>query len=847
MVASQEPPLKVHLSRFHSQLASEKDYVQTFNCQVCEFNEPCSENEFFTHLRKHLKLMQKVQCPYLDCDFETNVYSTFNTHKNRNHDQKYSTSSLQFKPGIAVQLCGTEESTSVPAEPVPAEDVTSLEEEDLTDVGVDVNDLNSQLEHNLASLFLKMQTILNISESALQEIIQQIGQVFQLSEPVMFSVVEEILRCHYPDIDNAVVKEVVCAVTDTNVFLKHTSAGGSLSTSNRRATYIAKEFPVMEPVEFVTEKQGQNIVYIPLIKMLQALLSKDDVLDKALTTSSSKGSGYSNYRDGSHFSENAISEDEFRIALGLYIDDFEVANPLGTSKKKHKLCAVYWVLANLHPKYRSSLHAIQLAVLCKVNTVKEKGYHEVLRPLIEDLASLEENGVYVEKLGASIKGTVLYVAADNLAAHALAGFQESFIVERMCRFCMATREEIQTKNVSSGFYTLRTKDAHDSQVQEVKQDPSKVAHCGVKGGCVLGENLKYFHAVDGFPPDILHDFLEGVVPFELHLCIQDLIKKKYISLETLNQAIKEFPYSFSDKTDKPQPVPKTFASKKTFGGNGHENLCLIRLLPLMIGHLVPEGDETWEVLMVLKDVLELVVSLRFTDESLFYLESKISEHRELLLNAFPACRLRPKHHYIEHYPRLTKVFGPLIDMWTMRFEGKHKFFKTVIHETQNFKNVPLTLARRHQKMMAYHLDCASFFKPALQANKVKSIMISSLPGNIQDILHQRCGLQNTVLSAVSVNIDGMNYAADMVVSVGSCGGLPEFRQIKQVLVINADIVFLCKSMIAWYHEHLRAYELTQSSTGLVASQLTEFNDVFPLLAYQVRGTLFVSLKHYILC
>lgn len=150
-------------------------------------------------------------------------------------------------------------------------------------------------------------------------------------------------------------------------------------------------------------------------------------------------------------------------------------------------------------------------------------------------------------------------------------------------------------------------------------------------------------------------------------------------------------------------------------------------------------------------------------------------------------------------------------------------------------------------MMAYHLDCASFFKPALQANKVKSIMISSLPGNIQDILHQRCGLQNTVLSAVSVNIDGMNYAADMVVSVGSCGGLPEFRQIKQVLVINADIVFLCKSMIAWYHEHLRAYELTQSSTGLVASQLTEFNDVFPLLAYQVRGTLFVSLKHYILC
>lgn len=220
----------------------------------------------------------------------------------------------------------------------------------------------------------------------------------------------------------------------------------------------------------------------------------------------------------------------------------------------------------------------------------------------------------------------------------------------MCRFCTATREEIQTKNVSSGFYKLRTKDAHDRQIQEIKQDPSKVALYGVKGKCVLSERLKYFHAVDGFPLDILHDFLEGVFPFELYLCIQDLIKKKYISLETLNQGIKEFPYSFSDKTDKPQPVPKTFASKKTIGGNGHENWCLIRLLPLMIGHHVPEGDMTGKMLMVLKDVCELVLSLTFTDESLFYLESKLSEHRELLLNAFPDCRLRPKHHYIEHYP-----------------------------------------------------------------------------------------------------------------------------------------------------------------------------------------------------
>lgn len=72
-------------------------------------------------------------------------------------------------------------------------------------------------------------------------------------------------------------------------------------------------------------------------------MSKDDILDKALSPSSSKASEYSSYRDGSCFSEKAILA-EFRITLGLYIDDFEVANPLGISKKKYKLCAVYWVL-----------------------------------------------------------------------------------------------------------------------------------------------------------------------------------------------------------------------------------------------------------------------------------------------------------------------------------------------------------------------------------------------------------------------------------------------------------------------------------------------------------------------
>lgn len=158
-------------------------------------------------------------------------------------------------------------------------------------------------------------------------------------------------------------------------------------------------------------------------------------------------------------------------------------------------------------------------------------------------------------------------------------------------------------------------------------------------------------------------------------------------------------------------IGKGFSTKGTIGGNAHENWCLIGFLPFLIGSYVPEGDNTWEVLMLLKDIIELVVAPQHTEETLLFLECKIADHRQLLQSTFLDFHLKLKHHYLKHYPQLMRKFGPLCEVWTMRFEGKHKFFKRAIHNAPNFKNVPLTLATKHQKAVSYHLDCSSFFKP----------------------------------------------------------------------------------------------------------------------------------------
>lgn len=160
------------------------------------------------------------------------------------------------------------------------------------------------------------------------------------------------------------------------------------------------------------------------------------------------------------------------------------------------------------------------------------------------------------------------------------------------------------------------------------------------------------------------------------------------SLESLNESIKQFPFTFSDKVNKPQLIPKNSSTKGTIGGNGHENWMLLRLLPFLIGQHVPEGNDVWEVLMLLKDVVELSMSASFPEESIFFRDNKISEHRDLFLKVFPDEKLRSKHHYIEYYPKLIQTFGPLSDVWTMRFEGKRKFFKEAVRHVHNFKTIP---------------------------------------------------------------------------------------------------------------------------------------------------------------
>ena len=241
-----------------------------------------------------------------------------------------------------------------------------------------------------------------------------------------------------------------------------TSEKGTLSTDYRRNRYFREHFSIIEPTELLYDRTSRTaFVYVSVNQVIELLLNRAEFLEELVFSEECTPGYYKTFQDGNYFKQNELfGEQELFITLRLYIDDFELCNPLDTSKKIHKLTAVYWVILNLPPKFSSTLHSTHLALLGKTFDSKQFGYETFLSPLIKDLKSLEQTGVFEQTLNNYVKGSVFCVSADNLGAHTLAGFQESFNVNNFCRFCLTNQGEIATTAICD--FQLRSREQHNT-------------------------------------------------------------------------------------------------------------------------------------------------------------------------------------------------------------------------------------------------------------------------------------------------------------------------------------------------------------------------------------------------
>ena len=144
-----------------------------------------------------------------------------------------------------------------------------------------------------------------------------------------------------------------------------------------------------------------------------------------------------------------------------------------------------------------------------------------------------------------------------------------------------------------------------------------------------------------------------------------------------------------------------------------------RYLPVMIGSDIPSDDDHWRCYSLLLSIIQYLFAPSLFEDDLALLQEKLQQHHILFTTLYPSQSVIPKMHFILHTPRLIyeyvsimglycmigilwNRFGPLVHLWTMRFEAKHKYLKQLTGTIGNYNiNLPHTLAMRHQFLQCY--------------------------------------------------------------------------------------------------------------------------------------------------
>jgi len=650
--------------------------------------------------------------------------------------------------------------------------------------------------------------------------------------------------CISNNICSDIHKDLVAAASD-NVF---DDAFNELETDWKRKQYYKENCHFVEPqtIRYNTENPlvTDSFQYISLLDSLRVLLRNKDILSQVLAPVESKPHIVSSFSDGAIYQQHPIFQAHPKaLQLVLYADEFDVVNPLGVHASMHKVLAFYFTVANISRCLQSKKDVIQVLAICYSSDVKSHGLKAVADVIFDDIQVLEQQGIEVTGSKEQLYGSVAYIAGDNLNSHMIGGFNGSFgpKVVCPCRYCLTTNTQLQ-EVIECDQLQNRTPENYNNQVSLINQDETQKTNFGIRYESPFNRGL--FHVVDRLPPDIMHDLLEAIVPFEMALVLKQLIVKDFITVAHLNRIINTWPYGSLDRQNKPVPLNVSFGDR--IKQNAGRMWCLLRLLPLMIGSLIPHGDEHWSFLLELKDIVDMVFSYKLSDCHILSLTIKIQDHLAAFKDLFPARNLLPKHHFMLHYPRLMSLLGPLRLAWCMRFESKHAYFSKLAKVMNNFKSLCSSFAIRHQLKQAYCLTCETGFQSRdTHFSRTVPVTKDSFEGDVCDkLVDSGLCLDNKLYQCRFVQIDGITYYKNMFVVVTCQNDTPVFGRIQNILLQELVPRFVLHLFHSCFCSHLGAFSLEFTSKRIVLTH-DKFFDYYPLTAYNVDGTKYVSMKNFV--
>ncbi|CAF1050796.1 unnamed protein product [Brachionus calyciflorus] len=843
------PDLKSHIEKKHGNqtipLNENFKYICYFESCKKMFDKVTQlKDHLFTHLCKqarsrsllcqnHNKCLQ-LKCLFKNCYFETNVSTSYSQHLSKQHrfefgEREIKSDFIKFVDNNDYFIIPEyNQEPNMSPEQIPAsESIEIYDQVENSPLETFPKYSDEEIREFYMMTYLKYHAFHGIPKYICDNLFEDILLFLRINNTNLYPIIE---KCH-AQCKNTPPEEIINLLNNENPIKK---------VHEKSKTDLKKEIWKKESNLYVKPKEilltnKQKFHYVPIIENIKSLLSNERLLEDFLKKNNHEnGLLIKRFNDSLNFKNNRLfSEYTNTIKIKLFIDEFNLLNPLGDNRKKKKMTGVYYKIDNFSQKHQSIDYLTQLALIFDSNFLKNFDYSKVFEKFVDDIKLLENEGICIpyKDQNLLLKGTISYIVGDNLGSNKIGGFVESFRpnVKGYCRFCYASFEDTQNCFRDECFVP-RTLEKHLDDVIKQKN--------GVKKSNCF-EELEHFNVINGLPPDSMHNFLEGVLVYDFGLLMNYLNRTGTLTVNDLNQSLENFEYSRIDKKNKVPSIIFTNNSLKTNYGfklSATHSWNLMRIFPLIFGDILYE-NEYFQNFILLVGIFRDLNGNEYSEELIQDIEHRIENYLKTLTQ-LEKITLTPKHHFMVHVGRSIREFGPPKQYSTLRFESKHSNFKNIHLKTHNNKNTTKSLAQRHQDKQLFHLKSPFYFDeytlgPEISENEILN-MIKLLRGE-------------NILAYKYVQVFGTDYYEnDFLIIKKDYNNLPLFGRIDLIYKKNDIIYFaLTKVKTIGYIEYLLSYQIEMDERESILEHISQssLKNFYPLNSYNINGQIVLPVKY----
>uniref|UniRef100_A0A0N5CCE1 C2H2-type domain-containing protein n=1 Tax=Strongyloides papillosus TaxID=174720 RepID=A0A0N5CCE1_STREA len=525
---------------------------------------------------------------------------------------------------------------------------------------------------------------------------------FTLS-PEVESFVQEIFSnsMQHKVVDNSInncLKLLKCINNAVNIKAKLKKCIEELSSLNtyvKRSKIITSKRDGIIKKEVNTDKGVFPCYYFNIISRIKLLLSNNDFKRHLEFSHDIKKNVYDSYLCGEYIQK--IKNDVIRkynvadpkiLYIVTYSDDYNVTSRSSIQNSNNSsVTAGYFYFLNMNEDVSSRLESI-FQFYVGPSCISKYSNDEPFRTMKEYFNEINDSVINIGLEQYFIRH-VLH-AGDNLELKKYHNIESGFRGRdsQPCRLC---------KTIGSNF-PLMTRECLIPQCSVGVSDPS------------------YF-------VDITHDFFLGAAVYFFKIVFTKLNSRRLISVETLNETIKNINFQDHDK-------PNYFKDLNNIYQNSGQMKSFFTFFPVILKRsLINENDslEFIKTLLIsyenIRKIMEIINSPIIHEIDLISLEKLIEIYIKFLRDersedeSSRKMVIKYKEHILIHYISAIKKLGNLKKFSTIRCEAAHQQGKRMIQLSNNKKDICLTLARKKQLDFSYKIGKTNYFN--IQKEKLR--------------------------------------------------------------------------------------------------------------------------------